>query len=385
MRRRPAPDNKDDGYGTVIDAGIDAPVDAPPDARPDARPRPDAAPDAPLVAIADAGADDAAQVAVADDAGVAVATTDVGSGSGSGAGSGSGSADVIAMVGSGSGSDGSGSRLGGRIRLRLGLAAPTPRPRRRVDGAPTTAGTAANLLAYFPAGHVVTAMVRFDRLRGTRVGAARRAHAPAAARLQDAVRSGERAEDRRQARPRRDQLAAAARRDRDDARRADRAVAAGAPGSVDVLDRRRSVGRVVREQGRPARQARGKRSRTTSASCCRRSRAGSCSRSRTISPSLASGKGDLDTVEAHEQAAGVARRDPHDRARVGRQGRPGARRHAGRRREALHVPRGRARHHVAAGTRARLARDGARQAGLARARQYQVRRRRPTRRSSRPR
>ena len=30
-----------------------------------------------------------------------------------------------------------------------------------------TAGTAANLLAYFPPGHVVTALVRFDRLRGT--------------------------------------------------------------------------------------------------------------------------------------------------------------------------------------------------------------------------
>jgi hypothetical protein len=36
-----------------------------------------------------------------------------------------------------------------------------------VDGAPTTAGTAANLLAYFPDGHVVTALIRFDRLRGT--------------------------------------------------------------------------------------------------------------------------------------------------------------------------------------------------------------------------
>ena len=36
-----------------------------------------------------------------------------------------------------------------------------------VAGAPTTAGTAANLLTYFPAGHVVTALIRFDRLRGT--------------------------------------------------------------------------------------------------------------------------------------------------------------------------------------------------------------------------
>jgi hypothetical protein len=39
-----------------------------------------------------------------------------------------------------------------------------------VDGAPTTAGTAANLLAYFPAGHVITALVRFDRVRGTEWG-----------------------------------------------------------------------------------------------------------------------------------------------------------------------------------------------------------------------
>ena len=36
-----------------------------------------------------------------------------------------------------------------------------------VEGVPTTAGTAANLLAYFPAGHVITAVIRFDRLRGT--------------------------------------------------------------------------------------------------------------------------------------------------------------------------------------------------------------------------
>jgi hypothetical protein len=36
-----------------------------------------------------------------------------------------------------------------------------------VDGAPTTAGTAANLLAYFPPGHVVSVLVRFDRMRGS--------------------------------------------------------------------------------------------------------------------------------------------------------------------------------------------------------------------------
>jgi hypothetical protein len=36
-----------------------------------------------------------------------------------------------------------------------------------VDGAPTTAGTAANLISYFPDGHVITALIRFDRLRST--------------------------------------------------------------------------------------------------------------------------------------------------------------------------------------------------------------------------
>lgn len=36
-----------------------------------------------------------------------------------------------------------------------------------VEGAPTSAGTAANLLSYVPSGHVVTALVRFDRLRDT--------------------------------------------------------------------------------------------------------------------------------------------------------------------------------------------------------------------------
>ena len=36
-----------------------------------------------------------------------------------------------------------------------------------VDGAPTSAGTAANLLAYFPPGHQITVLIRFDRLRKT--------------------------------------------------------------------------------------------------------------------------------------------------------------------------------------------------------------------------
>ena len=105
--------------------------------------------------------------------------------------------------------------------------------------------------------------------------------------------------------------AAAARRDRDDARRADAAVAraelrdflgAGAPITWSAT----SGGMLgKRTQGVP---------RTTSASCSRRGRAGSCSRS---PPDL----GDADRarvgqprrVEATGQAARLARRDPHDR------------------------------------------------------------------------
>ncbi|MGE3456634.1 MAG: hypothetical protein AB7O24_16100, partial [Kofleriaceae bacterium] len=88
-----------------------------------------------------------------DDATV-VAATDSGSGSGAADGSGSGDGS---NTGSGSiaAAEGSGS----------GVAGMTTEP--AVDGAPTTAGTASNLLTYFPAGHVVTAMIRFDRLRGT--------------------------------------------------------------------------------------------------------------------------------------------------------------------------------------------------------------------------
>jgi len=131
--------------GEAVDAGVDA--------APDARRKPDAAVDAaqPMIAEIDAAGEDAAAVAevdagVADDAAAQVAMA--GSGSGSAEGTGSGSGEGSATIA------GSGIAPGG-------IAAPP------VDGAPTTAGTAANLLAYFPAGHTVTALVRFDRLRGT--------------------------------------------------------------------------------------------------------------------------------------------------------------------------------------------------------------------------
>lgn len=178
----------------AIDAGVDAPPDAPADARPDARPDapPDAAIDAPdpmiagldagvdadpIAAVTDAGVEDTGADAVAvaaiddagaGDAGAIAALTDAGASD----------ATAIAMTGSGSGTElaGSGSGFGSDARSDApgpaiaagagsGSAGMTNEP--AVDGAPTTAGTAANLLTYFPPGHIVTAMIRFDRLRGT--------------------------------------------------------------------------------------------------------------------------------------------------------------------------------------------------------------------------
>jgi hypothetical protein len=157
--------------GGPIDAGVDAPIDA----APKKKKRPDAAEpmvaglddagvedDAMEVAIADAGvgSEGSGAIAVLDDAGAAVAMTEPGasrepgvfkgSGAGSGAGSGVGSGGVVAAIEQGSGS---------------GVAGMDNQP--AVEGAPTSAGTAANLLAYFPAGHQITVLLRFDRLRNT--------------------------------------------------------------------------------------------------------------------------------------------------------------------------------------------------------------------------
>ncbi|MBA3393779.1 MAG: hypothetical protein H0T89_14115 [Deltaproteobacteria bacterium] len=147
----------------VVDAGVDAPAppDAPPDAAIDAprKRRPDAAVDAgePLIAEADAG--------VVDDGGVVAIEGD----------GGTGDAMVVAVApGAGSGSAGSGAGVGegsgsGALAHETGSGSGVPGATNEpaVEGAPTTAGTAANLLAYFPAGHTVTALIRFDRLRGT--------------------------------------------------------------------------------------------------------------------------------------------------------------------------------------------------------------------------
>ena len=143
------------GEGDGVDAGVDAPIDAAPDAATDARPKrkPDAGIDAPSEELVAAGSDAGVDGGEPSDA---TTVTEVdpwdqtpGSGSGSGdGGSGSGSGALAQEDGSGSG------KAGATDEVAL-------------DGAPTTAGTAANLLAYFPKGHTVTALIRFDRLRGT--------------------------------------------------------------------------------------------------------------------------------------------------------------------------------------------------------------------------
>ena len=167
------PAQKETGEGVAIDAGVDAPPDAAIDAAP--------APDAALVAKkhADAGTD-ATQVASAADAGaIADAESIAAAGSGSDSGSGSGSAIDLAGSGSGNGNDlgfGAGSSLGSgsagsgspaAITTSAGSGSAGMDDQPAVEGAPTSAGTAANLLAYFPAGHTLSVLVRFDRLRGS--------------------------------------------------------------------------------------------------------------------------------------------------------------------------------------------------------------------------
>ncbi len=195
-----------DGEAFAVDAGVpDAPPDAPPPdappdaAKPDARPKPDAAIDAPEPMVAgidggvdplDAGADAADPVAVIDAAPEPIAAIDdAGGGSAAearaalgdaGAGdaasvvgdavdvaSGPGSGSELAGSGSGLGSDSRSPQPGPAIAAGSGSGSASTTDQPAVDGAPTSAGTAANLLNYFPPGHIVTAMIRFDRLRGT--------------------------------------------------------------------------------------------------------------------------------------------------------------------------------------------------------------------------
>src|SRR3569623_2336383 len=203
--------------GAPIDAGIAAPVDAAVDAPLDAakRRRPDAAADAALAAPTDAPIDadllagsagsntlqgsgendtnrdtngdtnriangsnqlggsgqlaGSNQLAGSDRAGsyqLALAAGSGGSGAGSGIGSGAGAGSdhLASSTGSGTGAD-SGVAAAVAAGSGSGVAGRDNQP--AVAGAATTAGTAAHMLAYIPPGHRVTALVRFDRLRGT--------------------------------------------------------------------------------------------------------------------------------------------------------------------------------------------------------------------------
>ena len=80
---------------------------------------------------------------------------------------GPGSGSELAGSGSGLGSDARSPQPGPAIAAGSGSGSASTTDQPAVDGAPTSAGTAANLLNYFPPGHIVTAMIRFDRLRGT--------------------------------------------------------------------------------------------------------------------------------------------------------------------------------------------------------------------------
>jgi len=183
------------GEAFAIDAGVDAPPDAAPDAPPDAaidaaKPDapPDAAPDAPdpmvagldagsdaepiaqaidagpgdaegFAALGDAGADDATAIVALGDAGGDATEISMTGSAGSGA--------EAAGSGAGTGSDAPSPLPGPAIAAGSGVGSAATTDQPAVEGAPTTAGTAANLLNYFPPGHVVTAMIRFDRLRDT--------------------------------------------------------------------------------------------------------------------------------------------------------------------------------------------------------------------------
>jgi hypothetical protein len=159
----------------LVDAGVpDAP---PPDAAPKKKKRPDAGvvDDAGVdedAGVEDAGVDDAGveephlASGVADAGSVAMMTDLEASAALHDGGVGSAAVAVAVAVGSGAGSS---ETPGVAAATNVGSGSGTPGTDNlpAVDGAPTTAGTAANLLAYFPAGHQITALIRFDRLRST--------------------------------------------------------------------------------------------------------------------------------------------------------------------------------------------------------------------------
>jgi hypothetical protein len=144
----PAPKPADDEAALGADAGIDA---APPaDARRRIARKADAAEDVAMLAAV--GTDDSIE-----------RDADIGSGSATDV-AGIGSADGSAT---GSADAGSGSGVPAAVAVGSGSGAPGMDDEPAVAGAATSPGTAANLLAYLPAGHVLAVLVRFDRLRGT--------------------------------------------------------------------------------------------------------------------------------------------------------------------------------------------------------------------------
>lgn len=168
----PPPDP--DGVG-ARDAGIDAgPTDAATDAALDARPRTRDA------GSTDGGATDAGSLAdaeVPDDAGAApldaglVADVDRDAGLVSDATSppttAATPADGGAAIASGSVPIDADSAAGPRVDAGAAVATTGPADHTGSAGPRTSSGTAANLLAYAPAGHVVTLLARMDRLRAT--------------------------------------------------------------------------------------------------------------------------------------------------------------------------------------------------------------------------
>lgn len=150
----PAGPNEDDV--AAIDAGVDAPVDAAPRTK---KKHPDAGEETPLVAEGgDGGVPDGAG-----DGGAQVAMTDPGSGSARR------DPDLVAAGSNDTGfaETGSGAGVPAATEMGSGAGAPGMDNQPAVEGAPTSAGTAANLLAYFPPGHQITVLIRFDRLRKT--------------------------------------------------------------------------------------------------------------------------------------------------------------------------------------------------------------------------
>jgi hypothetical protein len=144
----PSPPKEEDGVGIQADAGVvDAMADASIDARVRKKRKPDAGPDASTDAVTDASTD--ATTDGATDASIPPGD----------ARDASGESDAVPAVALGAGAGDAHLGDGGVVAFD---------PSAGVGDTPTSAGTAANLIAYFPKGHLVTALIRLDRLRGTR-------------------------------------------------------------------------------------------------------------------------------------------------------------------------------------------------------------------------